>query len=345
MDLGACGGGKEMRKHLKRILVLSLVSILVLTPRMIGLAFAQDAPEAASSDDLKAIQQLAKKGYLGDKKDPYLSAKTLTDDQVTDALIAIYGRLKEVDLKSLSPQNGDYKLEDLALLQQMVNDRSEEIRAKKVSSWTFNNRLKKMIAAVSPADTGDAAATPAASTTVPTPAPASTPTPVPGPSRAEWDDMKNTLKDLSKKLADLQETYDKKMDAVQKSNEENKTVVADVKSGNADNLEQLKLVKRLLEQVQDNIKKTDDRLDEVSKKASQKSITDIQLQQELDIMHKDLRDDTQDVSILKQEVARLDKTNEQAGQSPLEDLLGSKWVAGGALVVGLTALVIALTRK
>lgn len=336
-----------MKRLLKRTLVLSMVSMLAFGPGVINLAFAQDDQEAASSDDVKAVQQLANKGYLGDKKDQYLSAKSLTDDEVTDALIAIYDHLKQVDLKSLTPQNGGYKVEDLALLQQMVNDRSEQIRAKKVSAWTFNNRLKKMIEALSPRQTMDS--TPAATTHEKTEAavlaPVPTATPIPGPSRAEWDDMKSTIKDLSKKLGDLEDTYDKKIGSLQKSDEDTKAAMVDVKNGNADNLEQLKLVKKLLDRVQDDLKKTDDHLDEVEKKASQKSITDTQLQQELDIMHKDLRDDTQDVSVLKQEVAKLSKEDAHEGQSPLDELLASKWVAGGALLVGLTALVVSLVRK
>ena len=329
----------------RKILVLFLAAILFFSPGVINLAFAQD--DNASNDDFKAVQQLAQRGYLGDKKDQYLSAKSLTDDEVTDALIAIYARLKQVDLKTLNPQNGDYKLEDLALLQQMVNDRAEEIRAKKVSAWGFNNRLKKMIEAISPSEAAEPAPSPAtpgksqAAALVPVP----TVTPIPGPSHAEWEAMKGEVKDLTQKVSDLQNTYDKKMDALQKSMEHTKVSLVEVKGATADNLDQLKLVKKLIDRVQDDLKKTDDHVDEVDKKASQKSITDTQLQQELDIMHKDLRDDTQDVSVLKQEVARLDKANAEAGQSPLDDLLGSKWLAGGALLVGLTALVVGLTRK
>jgi heme oxygenase len=107
----------------------------------------------------------------------------------------------------------------------------------------------------------------------------------------------------------------------------------------------LKLVKNLLERVQDDLKKTDNRLEETAKKASEKNISDTELEQELTVMHKDVRDNTQDVSILKQEVAKLDKSTSVAGQSPLDEVLGSKYVAGGALLVGLAALIISLSRK
>ena len=47
---------------------------------MVSMALAQDAKDsdAAPDEEVHAIQQLAKKGYLGDKKDFFiLSSKTL----------------------------------------------------------------------------------------------------------------------------------------------------------------------------------------------------------------------------------------------------------------------------
>jgi len=87
-----------------------------------------------------------------------------------------------------------------------------------------------------------------------------------------------------------------------------------------------------------------DRMDQISDKANQKTLTDEELEQELTIMHKDLRDNTQDLTVLKQQVALLDAP-QKAGQDPLDDFLTSKWLAGGALVVGLAALVIGVTKK
>jgi uncharacterized coiled-coil DUF342 family protein len=100
-----------------------------------------------------------------------------------------------------------------------------------------------------------------------------------------------------------------------------------------------------MDRVQDDLNKASQRLDEVSKKASEKTLTDTEFQQDLTVMHKDIRDNTQDLSVLKQQIAKLDKTGEEKNRSSLDDLLGSKWVAGGALLVGVTALVVSLTRK
>lgn len=348
-----------MRKFISQCLVLYLASSLCLTPPLIQAAFAADeAPDAASPDsappeEVQAVQQLAKMGYLGDKKDFILTAKALTEDDITDAVLKANDALAPVDLKTLKA--GTYRLEDLQALLNLVKDKSEDIRARKVSAWKYQNKLQKMIAALSldqapPALEG--AKKPAETEAASTPPPSPTATPLPGPSREEFSGMKDDLRDLAKKVGDMQSLFDKKFEALQKSddevkasNVEMKTSTTALKTSQDELQEQLKLVKRLLERVQEDLKKTDDHLEEVAKKAAEKSVTDVELQQELNIMHKDLRDNTQDVSILKQEVAKLDKTNAQAGESPLDSALSSKWLAGGALLVGITALVLTLTKK
>jgi len=326
-----------MKRFFRSALVLLMAWMLVFSPRFVQLALAQD--DTASPDEVKLLQQLAKDGWLGDKKDFYLSAKSLTDDEVTDGLLLADDLLSKVDVTALKPGMADYPLEDLRALLKLVGDKADDIRDRKVSAWRFENHLKKMIAALAPAQSDEAApVSQAAPTPPPTPQPTLTPTPIPGPSRAEWDEMKGTVKDLQKATADLQDSYDKKFDALQKTNDQ-------VTASNADNLEQLKLVKKLLDRVQEDLNKLGGHLDEVEKKASEKSITDTELEQELTIMHKDLRDNSQDVGVLKEEVAKLSKEDAKAGQSPLDEFLTSKWLAGGALVVGLTALVVSLTRK
>lgn len=330
---GLCGkkGFEMISKALRRALALGLAFSLILTPGLVQLALAQDESNQASDEETAALQQLAKAGYLGDKKDFYLNAKSLTEDDVTDGLLKINDQLSPVDPKSLHPGSTAYSLEDLNALLKLVEEKAEDIRDRKVSAWKFETHLKKMIAALSPAPVE----TPAAATPIPATA---TPTPIPGPSAADWEEMKKTQKDLAKKVDEMQDSFDKKIEALQKTGDANK-------DSNANLQDELKLVKNLLDRVQGDLKKTDDRLEEVAQKASSKSITDTQLQQELTVMHKDLRDNTLDVGILKEEMAKLSKSDTQAGQSPFDEFLSSKWLAGGALVVGLTALVISLTRK
>ncbi len=350
------GLGVLVVKPFRFFLVSVLVFSLILTPRLVQAAFAQEdaaAPESASAEDFKTIQILAKNGYLGDKKDFYLSAKTITDDQVVDALMKANETLAQLDLKTVKPGKGNFRVEDLKALLAMVKERSEDIVARKGSAWTFRRKIERVIAVLAPEREKPAEEAPkVAEKAEAAPAPLPTATPIPGPNREEWNGMKDDLKGLSKMVGELKDVLDKKIDGLQKSNDEIKLVNGEIKASNrenstavAENQEQLRLVKRLMEKVQEDLKKTDDHLELVEKKAGEKTITDTELQQELNIMHKDLRDNSQDVSILKQQVAKLDKSGEKAGESPLDSALGSKWLAGGALLVGLTALILTITKK
>jgi hypothetical protein len=106
------------------MLVVWMAGLLVVTPGMFQLALAQDDQDLASNEEMQVVQQLAKAGYLGDKKDFYQSAKTLAQDDVTDALIAINSSISQVDLKSLKPGNEQYRLEDLKALLKLAGDKA-----------------------------------------------------------------------------------------------------------------------------------------------------------------------------------------------------------------------------
>ena len=336
-----------MRNLFIKILSLVLALSLVFTPGMVRSALAQADADGAPQDQVATLKQLAQKGYLGDKKDYYLTAKSLGDDDVTDALVKVYQGLSQLDLGKLKPGDDAYQLDDLKALHQLVEDKKEDILARKVSAWKFEKRIEKMMALLgADASTNPAATSPlgdekdkAASLPVPTS------TPLPGASKEEVEQLRDQLKDLSKKTADMQDSYEKKLAEMQKSNDGLKESNDELDKSNAASQEQLKLVKKLMDQVQSDLQRTDERLETVSKKATEKNITDTELLQKLEVMRKDVRDNTQDVSILKQEVAKLDKSGEKAGQSPIDEILTSPYVAGGALLVGVTALVIALTRK
>jgi DNA repair exonuclease SbcCD ATPase subunit len=322
-----------------------LAFTMMLTPSMVVLAFAQDAPQTqtASDDEVQPVQQLAQAGYLGDKKDFYLSAKTLTEDDVTDAILKAKDYVMAADLKTLNT-NKAFQTVDLQAFLDLVKDKEEDIKARKASAWKIENRLQKMIALkmMTPASES-ASETPAATAPAPTdtPVPAvPTATPVPGPSRQEFGDLKESFKTLDNKITSLQSDFDKRTDsinAIQKQNEEFKTAVSE-------NQEQLKLVKKLIDHVQDDIKKSEEHMSDVEKKVEQKLVTDTQMQQEMTVMHKDLRDDTEDISVLKEEVAKLDKTD-SSPHGALDDFLTSKWLPGGALIVGLAALTLSLVKK
>lgn len=337
----------EINKVVLKTLVVFLIVNLVITPGMVTMAFAQATPQAqaASDDEVQEIQQLANTGYLGDKKDYYLALKNLTEDDITDAILKARDFVMAADLKNLQNGSFSYQVSDLQSFLDLVKDKEEDIRARKASAWKLENRLQKMIAVLLVVPAGsqtpsiNSTAVPNAPTTTVIPSPP-TATPIPGPSRDEFNGLKDSFKKLDGKLSDMQSDLDKKsetIEALQKNGQ-------DIQTSNADIQEQLQLIKKLVDRVQDDLKKSEDRMDDIEKKVDQKMITDTDMQQEMTIMHKDLRDDTEDISVLKQEEAKLDKTD-YGPRNPLDDFLNSKWLPGGALIVGLAALTISLVRK
>lgn len=327
-----------------------LALTMIFTPGMIGIVLAQDAvqtPTAASDDEVQTIQQLAKAGYLGDKKDYYLSSQTLTEDDITNAILKANDYVMAADLKLVKAGSSSYQVSDLQSLLDLVKDKSADTRAKKASAWKLENRLGKMIALLSAAPSEPSAAesvsTPA--TVMPTPTNTAIPapptaTPIPGPSRQEFADLKESFKSLNDKLVSLQSDFEKKADAIQILQKDN----SDIQATNADIQEQLKLVKKLLDRVQEDMGKSEERMGGIEKKVEEKMVTDVEMQQEIAVMHKDMRDDTEDISVLKEEVAKLDKTD-QGPRSAVDDFLSSKWLPGAALALGLAALTVSLVRK
>ncbi len=332
-----------MKSFIYKSLAGFLVFTMIFTPSLVGVALAQTTPTPASDRDIQTVKQLAKVGYLGDKKDFYLSAKSLSASDVIDALLKINDQIMKIDMKTFDSDQKIYQLTDLQTLLKLTQDKVEDIRARKVSAWKLENRLQKMIAILTPEEdetettTASEAVTPVPSATPTVVVPTATATPIPGPSREEWSELKQSFKELNKKTVEMQDAYDIKLATIKKVDD-------DIKLGNSDIQEQLKLVKKLLDRVQDDLKKSEDRFEGIEEKVKQKLTVDTEMQQELKVMRKDLRDNTEDVSVLKKEVAKLDKTDSLQNQSPIDDFLGSKWVAGGALVIGLTALTISLTR-
>ncbi len=331
-----------MKSFRSKFIAFFLAVQFFIVPVVATLALAQDvtASPAATDDEVQTIQQLAKNGYLGDKKDYYLKAQNLTEDDITDAILKANETIMAIDMKDYQNQKGNYRIEDLQTLLDLVKDKAANIRSRKVSAWKLENRLEKMIALstlVPALDAGTVVPPVPTATSVPfTP----TATPIPGPTRAEFNSLKESMDLLDHKLADVQTDLYKKADAIQTLQANGQ----DLKMGQADIQEQLKLVKKLLDRVQEDVKRSEDHLTEMDNKIDKKLVTDTEMRQELTVMHKDLRDDTEDISVLKEQVAKLDKTD-YGPKNPVDEFLASKWLPGGALVVGLTALVLELVRK
>jgi DNA repair exonuclease SbcCD ATPase subunit len=332
----------KIKSFYLKTLAAFLALTMVMTPGMVAVVLAQEAPQAtpqtASDDEIQTVQQLAKAGYLADKKDYYLSSKALTEDDITDAILKAKDDVTAADIKTIQSAKS-FQVSDLQAFLDLVKDKEEDIKARKVSAWKLENRLQRMIAALSatPIPDNTAGAAPIAANTAISAAP--TATPIPGPSQQDFNNLKESFKTLDDKLSSLQSDFDKRGEAlktIQKDDE-------DLKVSEAGNQEQLKLVKKLLDRVQEDIKKSEDHMNEVEKKVDQKMVTDTEMQQEITVMHKDLRDDTEDISVLKEQVVKLDKTD-QGPHNAVDDFLNSKWLSGGALIVGLAALTVSLTR-
>jgi hypothetical protein len=322
---------------MRRFWAFLIALVMVLGPFPAQWVFAQTADSTASADEVQEIQHLAQAGYL-DAKTIDLTAKTMSEDQVADALAAIQDHLKSIDLKSLQSGNTPYQTADLEALLQMVDDYSDLLHDRKISTWLYENRVKKMIQALAPAaDAVTPMPSPSPTAPVPTAAVAPTATALPGPTLGDINALQDKLKDLDQRFADLQVKYDQRLQD-EDSNDQL------LKSKDQERQDEMKLVKNLMDTYESNLQKVNERLDQVSDKANQKTMTDEELEQELTILHKDLRDNTQDLTILKQQVSQLDAP-QKVQQDPLDDFLTSKWLAGGALLVGLAALTVGLTKK
>ncbi len=161
------------------------------------MALAQDDADSAPPEQIRTLQHLAEKGYLGDKKDFYLSAKELTEDDITDGLLRIKDQLASLDLKTLQPGDKNYSVEDLKVLLALLIDKSEDIRARKASAWKFRKKVEDMLASLAPASLD---ATPALVTAVALPSPRKRPSRLPptrlfrDPAARKWNQMKGDMR-------------------------------------------------------------------------------------------------------------------------------------------------------
>ncbi|MGH7738864.1 MAG: hypothetical protein ACREL1_01840 [bacterium] len=325
-----------MNLFFTRIGALALAFSMTLGAFPTQWVYAQVAAPQASADEVKEIQHLAQAGYLAKGTAPDVTASSLTEDQVVDALLAMRDRLMTVDLKNFPGSNSTYKVEDLQALLVLVRHESSQIRARKESSWLYENRLKKMIHALTPmTPTPGVSPSPTATLSVPTVTP--TVTPVPGPTFADLNALQDKIKGLNQNLTDLQLRYDQRLQDEASDDQL-------LKTKDQQREDEMKLVNNLLDTYESNLQKMNQRMDQISDKADQKTITAESLNQELTILQKDLQDNTQDLTILKQQMAQLEAP-QQVPQDALDDFLSSKWLAGGALLVGLAALTVAVTKK
>jgi chromosome segregation ATPase len=204
---------------------------------------------------------------------------------------------------------------------------------------------------------------------VPSASPASvsaTPTPVlRGPDEAEFKTLRGQVDTLEAKLEKTRsqtEATKAEADKIQVQAEKvqaqaerlqseaairNQAAVDAEKARSADRdaqREEAGLLKGLVDDLQAGQKRLEASVSAVDKKAEEQNINDEELRQTLSIMRKDLRDNVQDVSVLKQKVEKL-MAPEKTYARPLDKALASKWIPGAALLIALGAIVISASKK
>ena len=170
-------------KALTRLLVLTLSFSLVMTPGLWAAVDAEPSPTVtipavevamAPQNQVDLLKRLSKLEPLEVLK-PWGSKKKLTETDVTDALVAAFPVIQALDASVVKGDDSAFSPEDWNALLQLVRDKKGALRARKVSAWSYEKKLEKIVSLAS-----DESAT----ATVSSEKPASA-TPTPGPPPAD----------------------------------------------------------------------------------------------------------------------------------------------------------------
>jgi hypothetical protein len=255
--------------------------------------------------------------------------KKPVDSDVTDALMALYPEAAKGNAATWG--KAGVSTTDVQGLLELVRQKKGALRAHGLSAWTFEKKLEKIEAALS----GETMVVP---TQTATSTPSSTPTPRPtGPDEAEFKALRDRVKTLESQEDRLQSETALRVKAAEDA-EKARSADRDAQR------EEARLLKNLVDELEAGQKRLETALAVVDKKATEKGIDDEELQQSLSLMRKDLRDNVQDVSVLKQKVEKL-MAPEKTYARPFDKALASKWVPGAAVLIAIGALVIAASKK
>jgi hypothetical protein len=303
----------------------------VATPSPVTEVATSDAPVAiptpAPSAQVRLLTRLsdlepfeAIKGFADIKKP--------TDADVTEALMALYPDVAKIDAASW--HEAGVGASDTGELLNLVRQKKGALRAHGLSAWSFEKKMEKLAASYPET-------TPIPSPVFsPTPIPP-TPTPVPkGPDEAEFKALRERVITLESETERAQSEAAIRLKAAEDA-EKAKTADREAQR------EEARLLKGLVDDLQAGQKRLEASINDVDKKADKKGIDDDELRQSLSIMRKDLRDNVQDVSVLKQKVEKL-MAPEKAYAKPLDKALASKWIPGAALLIALGAIAIAASK-
>jgi chromosome segregation ATPase len=228
-----------------------------------------------------------------------------------------------------------------------VRAKKGALRAKGLSAWTYEKKLESLASKTDGLKTTE-----------------TRPTPVATPSASDQIEVK-AIRERVQNLEDRAEAIQRTEKDLQAERDRLKTLEAQVdrmqsetvlrvkaaedaeKARSADRdaqREEARLLKRLVEDIQAGQKRLEASLATVDKKAEEKGIGDEELRQSLSIMRKDLRDNVQDISVIKQKVEKL-MAPEKTYARPLDKALSSKWLPGAALLIAVGAVVITASKK
>ncbi len=305
---------------------------------------------------LRRLARLSPFASLGE----FAAKPSPTDADLTDALARLYP--DAVKAQAAAWREAGLSASDAQSLLELVRERKESLRAKGLSAWTYEKRLERVVASYAP---------PAAEANTTT-APAAM---VPSVDKAEVDALRAKLKDvesqgesakaqasqaltgIEKLQAQTQErlqTLQTQTTHVQEQVERLQSEAA-LRAKAADEAEkarsedreaqreEARLLKQLVEDLQEGQKRLEAQLAAVDKKAETKRLDDQELRDSLTLMRKDLRDNSQDVSVLKQKVEKL-MAPEKSNAKPLDKALGSKWLPGAAVLIAIGAVAIAASK-
>ena len=303
----------------------------VATPSPVTEVATSDAPVAiptpAPSAQVRLLTRLsdlepfeAIKGFADIKKP--------TDADVTEALMALYPDVAKIDAASW--HEAGVGASDTGELLNLVRQKKGALRAHGLSAWSFEKKMEKLAASYPE--------------TTPIPSPAFSPTPIPptptpvpkGPDEAEFKALRERVITLESETERAQSEAAIRLKAAEDA-EKAKTADREAQR------EEARLLKGLVDDLQAGQKRLEASINDVDKKADKKGIDDDELRQSLSIMRKDLRDNVQDVSVLKQKVEKL-MAPEKAYAKPLDKALASKWIPGAALLIALGAIAIAASK-
>ncbi len=294
------------------------------------------APPASPASEQQVRTLKAAASLFGEAEDEILERKNWTDVQVTDALVALHPVVMKIDPKALKPGDEEYDRKVMEDLLALVGDKKAALRSRNLSAWTLEKHLQKIVAALTQEEVVAAevkkaeAVKDGKSTAVEKVAEAE--------KETSSDGLKEVRSSLDRVQTDVKElrVTESRLKEVEREAEADRVKVSGVQ-------DDLSLIRDNLDALQENLKGIGGRLDEIEKKVGEKGLDTDDQKREWTLMRKDIRDHSQDLSVLKQKVENL-MAPEKKTASSMDRVISSKWLPGGALLISLAAVVIAASK-